>query len=293
LARALSARVCIWAKGRETVAQGEGAVAAMSGEVVVVTGGGRGFGRAMAERFAAEGASVAVLARSKHQLGEVVSAIEASGGRAMAAACDVTSAQDIARVCSEVRDTFGAITRLVSNAGVPGPFGPLWVTDPDRWWSAQEVHIRAPYLLLQAVLPDMVASGNGRVICISAIAAQMTLGMLSAYSVGKAALNKLVEMAAEELKGTGVTVFALEPGFVVTQLAVDTENDPDAQKYLGHMMQYLDEGRARPDADADLHRCAQRAVDLFSGRYDALSGGFITQDDPIDQWAAEAGALRG
>lgn len=262
----------------------------MAGEVTVVTGGGRGFGRAMAERFAAEGAAVAVMARSSEQLEEVVRSIEEAGGRAMAVTCDLTSAEDIARAIGEVRAAFGPVTRLVSNAAVPGPFGPVWLTDPEEWWRAQTLHIRAPYLLLREVLPDMVASGNGRVICISAIAAQMTLGMLSAYSVGKTALNKLVEMAAEELKGTGVTIFAVEPGFVVTQLAVDTQNDANAQKYLGHMMQYLDEGRARPDADADLHRCAQRAVDLFSGRFDALSGRFITQDDPIEVWAAEAGA---
>ena len=266
---------------------------AMEGEVAVVTGGGRGFGRAMAERFAAEGAKVAVLARSRDQLDEVVRAIRDSGGTAMAVGCDVTSAKDIGHACGKVRDQFGPITRLVSNAGVPGPFGPLWTTEPSDWWRAQKVHIRAPYLLLHEVLAEMVEQGHGRVICISAVAAKMTLGMLSAYSVGKVALNKLVEMAGEELKGSGVAIFAVEPGFVVTQLAVDTESDPDAQKYLGHMMQYLEEGRNRPEPEADLHRCAQRAVDLFSGRYDALSGRYIEPGDPIDEWVAEAGALRG
>lgn len=263
-------------------------MAAMDGEVVFVTGGGRGFGRAMAERFAAEGAAVGVVSRSREQLDEVVRTIEAAGGRAMGAAADLTNPEDIARAVGEVRGAFGPITRLVSNAGVPGPFGPLWVTRPDEWWQAQSVHIRAPYLLLHAILPEMVERGEGRVITVSALASRLTLGALSAYSVGKAALNKMVEMVAEELKETPVKIFAIEPGFVVTQLAVDTENSPDAQKYLPHMMHYLDEGRNRPDADADLYRCAQRAVDLFSGRYDALSGRYIEPDDPIDAWVAQA-----
>jgi NAD(P)-dependent dehydrogenase (short-subunit alcohol dehydrogenase family) len=263
---------------------------AMHGEVALVTGGGRGFGRAMAERFAAEGAAVALMARTGAQLDEVVGAIEAAGGSAMAVIGDVTDPADIAAATEAVKARFGTITRLVSNAGVPGPFGPIWVTDPEDWWRAEQVHLRAPYLLLRHVLPAMVEEGRGRIVLVSAIASRLTLPGLSAYSVGKAAQNKLVEMVAEELKDKGVSIFAIDPGFVVTQLGIDTYNSPDARKYMPHMMKYLEEGQQRENADADLYRCAQRCVDLFSGRYDRLSGRYMELDDPIETWLEQAGA---
>lgn len=262
--------------------------ASMQGQVALVTGGGRGFGRAIAERFASDGAAVGVVSRSREELDEVVAAITSKGGRAVAATADVGDPGDVARAVAEVRKALGPITRLISNAGIPGPFGPLWVTDPDDWWKAESIHIRAPYLLMRNILPEMVDRNEGRIICVSAIASRLKLPGLSAYSVGKAAQNKLVEMVAEEVKDTPIKVFAIDPGFVVTQLGLDTYNSPDAQKYMPHMMKYLIEGQARPDADADLHRTAQRCLDLFSGKYDALSGRYMELPDDIDAMAAEA-----
>jgi NAD(P)-dependent dehydrogenase (short-subunit alcohol dehydrogenase family) len=177
---------------------------------------------------------------------------------------------------------------LVSNAGVPWPFGPVWETDIEKWWQAEAVHIRAPYLFMHELMPDMIAARSGRVICISAIATKLTLPFLSAYSVGKAALNKLVEMAAEEARQHNVQAFAVEPGFVITQLAEDTYNDPDAQKWMPHMLSYLDEGRGREDGDADLHRTAERCAVLAAGDYDILSGRYMELPDPIDEWKREA-----
>ncbi len=260
----------------------------LSGQIALVTGAGRGFGRAIAMKLAAEGAAVALLARSLAQLNAVADDIRKLGGRACVVAADLMDPKQLATACSEVRSTLGAPDLLVSNAAIPGPFGPVWEVDADAWWRAESIHIRAPQLLMRQLVPDMVARRAGRVIVISAIAARLTLPCLSAYSVGKAAVNKLVEMAAAEAAQHNVQFFALEPGFVITQMAEDTYNDPAARKYLPHMLQYLDEGRSRPDPLADLERTAERCARLASGEYDLLSGRFMEPGDPIDEWKRAA-----
>lgn len=264
-------------------------MARLTGESAVVTGAGRGFGRAIAMKLAAEGAAVTLVSRSAAELEAVAEEIRAAGGTAQAAAADVSDPAAVAAACARAR-AFGTPSLLVSNAGVPWPFGPVWEVDVERWWQAEAIHIRAPQLFMRELMPDMIAARRGRVICISAIATRLTLPFLSAYSVGKAALNKLVEMAAEEAQPHNVQVFAVEPGFVITQLAEDTYNDPDARKWMPHMLSYLDEGRGREDGDADLDRTAERCAVLATGAYDVLSGRYMELPDPIDEWkrAAEA-----
>ena len=264
-------------------------MAQFTGEVALVTGAGRGFGRAIAMRFAAEGAAVAVLSRSTDQLREVVSAIEAAGGRAIAVAADVTSPAAVDRAVGEVEAALGPVSIFVNNAGVPGPFGPLWEVDVEDWWRAQAVHIRAPMLFLHRLLPGMIARGKGRAIVVSAIASRMVAPYLNAYCTGKIAQNRVVAEAAAELKDTPVKVFAIDPGFVFTALAKETMTSPDAQKWLPGMVGRLQEQSSKGDeAAGDLARCAQRCVDLASGRYDALSGKYMELPDDLDAMVREA-----
>jgi len=258
----------------------------MRGHTALVTGAGRGFGQAIAERFAAEGASVALMARSRDQLDQVAGRINDAGGRAVVVTGDVTNAADVAAAVDQAQEALGPLTVFVNNAGVPGPFGPLWAVDPEAWWRSQEVHIRAPMLFLNRILPGMIERDQGRIIVVSAVAARKVAPNLSAYCTGKIAQNRLVEEAAAELADTRVKIFAIDPGFVYTQLARDTAESPDAQKWLGGMVERLKQ--KQDEAPDDLARCAQRCVDLASGRYDSLSGRYMELGDDIEAWRAEA-----
>jgi NAD(P)-dependent dehydrogenase (short-subunit alcohol dehydrogenase family) len=258
----------------------------LKGQVAIVTGAGRGFGRAIAVRLAAEGAAVTITARTQDQLDETAAQIATAGGQAHAVVADVTNREQVERVVFETRDRFGALTLLVSNAGVADPYGPIWSVDPERWWDAQAVHIRAPMLFLRTALGAMVEAKRGRVILVSAAAAHRTAAGLSAYCVGKSAQARLAQLVAAETKDHGVSLFAIDPGFVFTELAKGTMTSPDAQRWLPGMVQRLKDLQSRPDGDRDLARCAQRCVDLASGRYDALSGNYMELDDDLEAWLA-------
>jgi NAD(P)-dependent dehydrogenase (short-subunit alcohol dehydrogenase family) len=262
----------------------------LAGEVALVTGAGRGFGRAIAERFAREGAAVALVARSTAQIEDVAEAIRAGGGRAAAIPADVTVRADVEEAVRSAEEQLGPLSLLVNNAGVPGPFGPFWELDPDEWWASQGVHIRAPVLFLRSVLPGMRERGHGRIIVVSALASRLVAPFLSAYCTGKIAQTRIVEEAAAELAGTPIAVFAIDPGFVITELARETMSAPAAQKWLPHMVERLSERADASGGDEDLGRCAQRCVDLASGRYDALSGRYMELPDDLDAMVEAARA---
>src|SRR6478735_3151956 len=259
----------------------------LAGQVALVTGAGRGFGRAIAERIAGEGAAVALLSRSLSELDAVAQAIRTAGGTALGVRCDVTDAKSVQHAVDKTEELLGPIDLLVNNAGVPGPFGPIWQVDPDEWWRAQAIHIRAPMLFMHHVLPGMVARDRGRVICVSAIASRIVAPHLSAYCTGKIAQNRLVAEAAAELARTKVAVFAIDPGFAATQLARDTAADPEARKYFKPLIERIENHPHAYGEDPDLARCAQRCVDLASGRYDELSGEYYELPDDLDLALAE------
>ncbi len=255
----------------------------LQGQVAIVTGGGRGFGKAIASRLAAEGAAITVTARTESEIDQAAHEINAAGGRGFAAKGDVTSPEDVARIVRQTSERFGPVSLLVSNAGIPGPFAPTWVADPAEWWFAQEVHIRAPFLFIRAVLPSMIEKQRGCIIVVSAIGSYRVDHSMSAYCLGKSAQNRLVQLVAAEVKEYGISAFAIDPGFVITELAENTMRDPGAQRWRPEMIARLKARKADPNSSLDLDRCAQRCVDLASGRYDDLSGGYYELADDLDE----------
>jgi NAD(P)-dependent dehydrogenase (short-subunit alcohol dehydrogenase family) len=262
----------------------------LKGRVAIVTGAGRGFGRAIAMRFAGEGAAVTVTSRSPSELQSTVEDIGRIGGRAIAVTGDVTNPEDVDRVVATTERELGPISLLVSNAGVPGPFGPVWSVNPDEWVAAQYVHIRAPFYYMQRVMPGMTQRRAGTVILVSAIASRIVAPYLSAYCLGKIAQTRLAAVAAAESREFGVDVFSIDPGFVYTGMAEETANSPEAQRWLPGMIERLRSVRESPHRNADLVRCAQRCLDLASGRYHALSGRYLELGDDLDAAVRDAAA---
>lgn len=253
----------------------------LSGETALVTGAGKGFGRAIALKLAADGAKTALMARTRSDIDAVADEIRAAGGTALAIAGDVTDEIDVERAIGETQRKLGPITQFVNNAGVGWPYGPIGGMDTDRWWRAQMLHQLAPMLFLSRLLPEMSAAGKGRVVIVSAKASHMSVGGMSAYITGKTAQVRIVNVAALEVKAAGVSVFAIDPGFVVTDLARETMTNPEAKAHLGGMVERLSAVKDK-DFSGELAACGQRVADLMSGRYDALSGGYFEMQDDLD-----------
>ncbi len=255
----------------------------LAGQVAVVTGAGRGIGRGIALRFAAEGAAVGLTARTESQLEKTLAEIEAAGGRGIVAEGDARNRADVERIVRAIEAKFGGTTILVNNAGTAGPYGPVGVVDPDAWWEAQKLHILAPMLFMTAVVPGMIARHAGRIIMISSPRSYRLTANLSAYSLGKAAQNKLAELVANEGQPHGVKAFSLDPGSIMTEMADQTMASPDAQRWVPEMVQRLYELKATQDSDHGIDWCTERCVGLASGRYDLLSGRYIDRTDDPDQ----------
>jgi NAD(P)-dependent dehydrogenase (short-subunit alcohol dehydrogenase family) len=189
-------------------------------QVALVTGSGRGIGRAIAYLFAKEGASVFLTARTEKELESTASAIANGQGRAGYVAADLSRETDCAQVVLAAQEKFGRIDILVNNAGHYGPVVPVEDYPLDEFDKVIAVHLRAAFLLSKLVLPEMYARRSGVILNISSLSAKTAYAWGSAYAAAKAGVLGLTRVTAAEGARKGVRVNAICPGPVTeTQMS--------------------------------------------------------------------------
>ncbi len=188
----------------------------LAGQIAVVTGASRGIGAAIARRFAAEGAAVALLARSTDALAAVRAEIEAAGGRALAVTADVTDTAAVNAAADRVRAELGAPHVLVNNAGA-ALRRPLAETSDDEWRDVIATNLDGSFRCCRAFATDL-AGNRGRIINISSIAGRQGTPLFTAYCAAKHGVVGLTRALAEELRDQGVSVNAICPGSVDTDM---------------------------------------------------------------------------
>jgi 3-oxoacyl-[acyl-carrier protein] reductase len=238
----------------------------LSGQVALVTGGGRGIGRAIALELAEAGMRVAVAARTRDQVEATARDVE---GFALTA--DVADRASVETMIEETERELDPIDLLVANAGISPNEPSSWELEPEDWWRVFEVNVLGVYLCCRAVIPGMLTRGRGRLVITGSGAAYLPGSRTTAYPASKAAAVRFGETLANQLEGR-IPVFPISPGLVRSEMT---------------------EGRFPDDAPWTPPECAPRLVRaLASGRFDRLSGRYLhAEHDPPEELEARLGQI--
>ena len=187
-------------------------------KVAIITGSGRGIGRAIAIAYAAEGARVVIASRSTHELDAVTAEITAQGGEVLAVPTDMRVQTDVENLIQQTVDRFGRIDILVNNAGI-NPRGLFLDSTDEEWEQGWQINVTGVVYCCRAALPIMQQQGSGNIINVGSGMGQVGHANLSVYCASKAALHGLTQAIAEEVWQDGIIANVLIPGPVKTELS--------------------------------------------------------------------------
>ena len=257
----------------------------LAGQVAVVTGAGRGIGRAIALAQAKEGAKVALMARTAAEIGAVAEDIAAQGGTARAFALDVVDLDAVTKAFGAIEADLGPVSLVTNNAGAFGAIGPIWTVEPEAWWRDVETNIRGTFNCCRAAIPAMMARKRGRIINLTGGGTATSFPNGSGYATSKAGLLRFTECLSDSLAGSGLLVFAMDPGLVRTSMTERQLSSEQGRKYLSHIPQLFEK-----EIDVPPTLAARLSVEIGSGRFDRMAGRMLMAargDLDLDQATVE------
>jgi len=255
--------------------------ASLQGRTAFITGGSRGLGEVIAQAFLEAGANVAICARSAKELAQTEQRLSRKyfGQRVKAFLLDVTDQPAVTKSLETILEAFGDLQILVNNAGVYGPMGSLWQTSAEEWDAALRINIQGSVYPIRTVVPYYLKKGYGKIIQISGGGATNPLPRITAYAASKAAIIRLAESVAQDLKGTGIDVNSIAPGALNTKMMDDLlRAGPElvGQEFFSKMKNVSEQGGTPLEVGARL------AVFLASKESDGITGRLISA--PWDRW---------
>jgi NAD(P)-dependent dehydrogenase (short-subunit alcohol dehydrogenase family) len=258
----------------------------LKGKSAIITGGNQGLGLEIARHFVQEGANVAICARDKAKLAAAAANLRAAATaeqRIFADACDVASPESVERFTKAAIVELGPLHCLVNNAGVYGPKGPTDEVSFEEWKSAVEINLYGTLLPCRAIMPHLKGQRAGKIINISGGGATQPMPFISAYAASKAAVVRLTETLAGELKSFGIDVNAVAPGALNTRLLDEVLQAGPAT--VGEAF-YQKAIKQRDSGGTPLSVGASLCVWLASSESDGITGKLISaQWDPWKQLA--------
>lgn len=261
----------------------------LSGRTAIVTGAGRGIGRAIALEFSQQGANVVCCARSKKEIEETGELIRKKGGLALVIPTDVTRKKDVTSMVHETLKKFGQIDVLFNNAGSFQSVGSVWEVDPDLWWHDVNVNLRGAMLCTKAVLPHMMRKNEGIIINMNGGGFDGPFPGGSGYGCSKAGLMRFTDTLAKELEqeGSSVLVFGMGPGLVRTRTSEYVAETQRGRRWLPFAKEMLDKKQDRPPED-----CARATVNLIRIARPELNGRIFDVKMDMEKIAQNASQVK-